>query len=359
MNQNEISDKRSEKDFRGITFSKFKKSEVKKELLNSLSNGRIEPACYWSAEYICAGHFVDLWEIIILYFSKYIHLGNPKLPLYLKMRFDNFKDIVVNGYIGNEIKMRNNKKIRVLFAEIISILALSDKKHTLSSIKINKNDFNLSEITDKLKADNVGYATRIYLKDDPKELFIALNEFAYNLSLNKNNCIQSCYWLEWIIEFEAVCKKDKKQILACERRQIANVENKLQKDIIWMVWELILLEASNRGRNIKKIMEALLSLYCIKYKPGCKKRRRFIMYFAISVITESPNLKKSLFTDESKIELVKNKIDLIYRQIKKNEVKPATDYLFNNSFTGGEKNLVNTIKKLDQMNNMLYIPRDK
>jgi len=359
MNPTEINDKRLAKEFKGISFSGYKKSDSKKELLNSLSNGRIEQACYWAAEFICAGHLLELWDIIIIYMSKYIHLGNPKLPLYLQLRFNNFKDILINGYIGNEIKLRNNKKIRSLFAEIIAILCLSTKKHTLSAIKVDKKEFNMANLTDKLKADSISYANPIYLKDDPKELFIAMNELAYNLSGKQNNNIRACYWIEWIMEFENTCKKDKKDKLKCTPRHFASVDTKLKSDPIWMIWEILLIEAANRSKAVKKLADALLDLFTIKYKAGSKRKRKFILYNTVSLITEVVRFDTPIYTETDKIEVMKQNIDVIYKQIKKNEIRPNTDYLFNNSFTNGERNLENTLKKLDKMNNALFIPRDK
>ena len=46
------------------------------------------------------------------------------------------KEIIENGYIDNELRLRNNIKIRKLFAEIICILCLSPKKHIVQIIKI-------------------------------------------------------------------------------------------------------------------------------------------------------------------------------------------------------------------------------
>ena len=160
MNENDILDKRAQKDFTGITFSKYKKSDVKKQLLNNLIDGKIEPACYWSIEYICAGHFLDLWDALLLFAGKNIHLGNPKLAQYLNLRFNNFQDILLNGYIDNELQMRNNEKIRKLFAEIITILCLSTKKNELTLIKVNKHDFLIENISEKLKADSINYGNR-------------------------------------------------------------------------------------------------------------------------------------------------------------------------------------------------------
>ena len=342
----EINDKRAAADFRGVSFSQFQKSKVKSELLTSLINNKIEPACYWVAELVCAGHFLDVWDILILFVSRYIHLGNPKLPIYIAMRFNNFKDIMANGYVGNELSLRNSVKVRQLFSEIVCIVSQSKKKHSFETVKILKADeFDMTHMASKLKAPSIDFAKDVFKSDDPKELYIAMNEFAYHLSKASRNGVMACYWLEWLLEFESQCKQNKTVCIA-ETRTFAPVLDKFTKDPIWLVWELLLQEAT-KDPLVQKIMRALLDLFSIKYTSGVKKKRRFLIYFAINLLTETVDLKIDIMGNKAQIDSIMLKIGLVYKDVKKNEVTLGDDYLY----LGVERsNLDKTIERLEKMN---------
>lgn len=317
MNDFEINDIRNDKQFKGITFSKFKRTDVKKELLNNLSTGKIEQALHWSGEFICCGGFIDLWDIILNFTGKHIHLGNPKLPIYLELRFNNFKDIVA-AFIGDELNMRNNDKIRKLFAEIIIVICNSKKKHSIESVKIKtKDEFDMTTMSSKLKSPSVQYITPIFKKEDPKELFIALNEFAYHISKESANSLDACYWFEWILEFENLCKK-KKEICICERRTFVKVDEKFQKEPIWIIWDILFNNNQIKKNEIsKKIMTSLFELFCMRYTSGVKKKRKYLIYFAISLVTEKFNSNIDIIENKSIIDDIVKKINLIYKEIKK------------------------------------------
>ena len=355
MDDIEINDIRTKKDFRGITFSKYKKSEVHKELLKNLYDGKIENSLNWSIELICAGHYMDLWEIILLFCSKHIHLGNPKLPIYLDLRLNHFKDILNGGYQDNILKMRNNNKIRKLFAEIMCVLCISKKKHTFDNIRVDKEDFVITKLQHQLKADSTKYATIIFKKEDPTELFVGINEFYWNILKEQKNGALACWWLEWILGFEDICKKENKKYSAARRSNMP-VDSNFQKDVIWIIWECLLYEANNRSKGMHKIVTAMLNIFCLRYKPGVRRRRKYLIYFAIHLLTEPLDNNIPIIKNEKMIENITSKINIIYKQIKKNEIRPDTDYLFNNSITNN--NLEKTIDKLEKMNALVgMVPR--
>jgi hypothetical protein len=372
MDTNHINDVRVS--FRNITFSKFQKSKARLELLKNLYDEKLENACYWSAEFICAGHYLDLWDIILYYVYKYIHNGNPKLTLYLNMRYNNFISILQNGYAKDMLAMRNNEKIRKLFCEIICVLCYSNKKNVISDVKLDKNNsFDLTCMSEKFKAPNVTYIEEILKEDDPKELIIPINELIFNL-INKN-IINVYYWYEWIIEYENICKKKKKKCV-CENRSFAPSGN--THDIIWIIWDILFYYSdpnildkkyniiddaintntnantnantntninTNTYANLKhKIIKNLFELFIIKYNNTVKKKRKYIIYYAFALLVENTNFTINIINKQEEAEAIVLKINTIYKEIKKNEESPKTDYLFNNL---NKSNLEKTMEKIE------------
>lgn len=206
----------------------------------------------------------------------------------------------------------------------------------------------MDELSNKLKAPSIDYASIVFLKNDPNELFIAINELAYHISSESLNTVECFFWIDWIIEYDIICKKKKKPLF-CEKRLFAPVNEKYQTDIIWIIWDLFF-KKTNENKIKTRLIESLLNLFTIRYTSGCKKRRKYLMYNSVNIIIEIINFNIEINNKKKNVENIINKISIIYKQIKKNEILPESNYLVNH--IEKKSNLDKTLEKLDIMNNI-------
>jgi hypothetical protein len=70
----------------------------------------------------------------------------------------------------------------------------------------------------------------------------------------------------------------------------------------------------------------------LKYTTSCYKKRKNIVYFAVSLLCETINYEDEIIRESQKTVVlnVVKKIDSVYKQIKKNEESPEMEYLFAN-----------------------------
>ena len=74
-----------------------------------------------------------------------------------------------------------------------------------------------------------------------------------------------------------------------------------------------------------------------------------MIYFAINLLTEPVDLKIDIMSNKTQIDSIMQKIGLVYKDVKKNEVTLGDDYLF----MGVERsNLDKTIERLEKMNQL-------
>ena len=205
-----IIDERLNEDFKLKTFSGFQKKDVQSALFKAIDQGKIENALYWCTECILSGYTMKIWDKLLNYSFKIIHINNPRLPIFLYKK---------NNILFNQIKrlniknndcliVRNSQMVRNLFADIIVTIITSEKKQKFDKlIKIKPEDF---DIKNKLQANTNILPSHILRFDDPEEFKIIMNEIFYHLK-NKLFGYDKCiYWILWLIEWEKKHKKIKK-----------------------------------------------------------------------------------------------------------------------------------------------------
>jgi len=319
-----INDVRLSKDFKTATFSHHKKLDVRNALLSSLQKGKVECACHWTAELVCSGHFYELWDIFVYFLGRHVHLANPKMAIYLEKRHQIF-DNLVQQYTTDEplLQLRNNGTIRQLFAEVAFISCSSPQKPPLETLTIDREEeFDPEEMREKLRAPSLDYAEP--LEDDPPEILVAINELAYHTSQGTCNTHMACFWVEWIIAFDIMCKTHKNPCLAQTRHVPVELAHK--RNLIWVVWDLLSTRVQNDG-FLFKIVESLKRLFCIKYTPVCNRKRSHLIYYAICLITEPVIRSIDLVHNSHMLPIVLFQTPEIYKELKLQEQVPSTNYL--------------------------------
>ena len=98
----------------------------------------------------------------------------------------------------------------------------------------------------------------------------------------------------------------------------------------------------------KKQCNRLVNLFCIKFTDASPKKRRYLLYYAVSLITETVNTNVEILPNKVILQNVTDKIETIYKQIKQNEVSPKTEYLFNG--LDKKKSIEKSLKQMEMVN---------
>jgi hypothetical protein len=114
------------------------------------------------------------------------------------------------------------------------------------------------------------------------------------------------------------------------------------------VWGAIIKQTEIKKCKItKKIIDSLLGMFTIRFTSGVRKRRRFLIYNAITLLTDTIDIRIPIWSNKQTVASVVNKIDVIYKQIKKNEIP----HDINNAMIDVKKtNLDRTIERIEMMN---------
>lgn len=283
----DIEDSRTVVDFQKFTFSGHLRTHVFKVLNENIKLGHADYTCYWILELMCSGLIHSCWNTLFLSAAQHINRGAPQVFSYLSKMYERFGPVEQQYSVMTMTDIRNNSEARQILCEVGATLALT-RKAKLPTLPVIKpaHDFLPTVIQENLKAPSNSYARTIMKQEDPMELFVPINEFAYCLKPETRDPLKALYWVSWILKYASKFKEDQKTYLLCAHRSNDYVEDKYLRSPIWILWAVI-------NDYNKAHIDILFKMYCLRWSQGDLKRRLPFLISAILFICE-PVLDTSL-----------------------------------------------------------------
>ena len=298
-----IIDSRTLHDFKNQTFGGYNISKASAALDKAILEEKIEPALHWALQLFLSGLINPLWTKLMSIASKNINIYNPKLPEFIYNKNLQWQAIVDNTKFSkdNILLLRNHPTIRLLLAEIVTILVLSKKRKLNTLPKINKTDFIIDNFKAKLEAKDNNLINNIIMDGDPSELSIAINEFAFHL--HHKNINKALYWLNWILDWEKINSK-KYGKYECASRPTEGIDSKYFKDVVWLIWAVIhkisqlrntsgmtmtmtMTMTNNTSHEWNTQIRCLWQLYTHKFTPSTRAKKQNYILWSMLYMTET------------------------------------------------------------------------
>ena len=182
--------------------------------------------------------YLSIMEDLIIYALTEINIINPRLPLYLLKKFQEFLRIYKN-FKDFSIHIRNNQESRNKLCDLIVTIVLSPKKKFPKYSKITIEDLTNDSMRRKMIANHLQLVDQFVSVHDPL-VRIAVNEIIAYLKLSHKgtSVVENCfYWIDFIQFYEKTLSKQK---LLCRKRNHIKETHKFDNDYVWLLWEVIL-----------------------------------------------------------------------------------------------------------------------
>lgn len=298
-----ISDLRKVDTFKTHLFGGYLKSDVLTLLEKKILEGQIESACYLAYQLLVSGHLKSLWDK--LQSIAYKQVRNPEL---LKWIYYKNRELLrlINQYKRPEelLPIRNSQLVRNIITEFVVILTTSAKKDKIELLKKKPStaSFDISRFYTELKNKDNYIVKDVTGPNDTQEVCYVANELAHSL-INKN-IQKALYWIEWLIQWEKQnIKKFKK--FEVQSREINGIESKYQRNIIWLIWCVILFVKSLSqdklqtfyGKQYDKLDETLDFIwmsYLYEWKPALRNKKMILIYLYVNYLLNPQDMTISM-----------------------------------------------------------------